>query len=56
MIACQTCSLGKLRKRIVSGTFPAWRSSRADLVATLKEGGRTSADPVSVRGRRILVD
>ncbi len=40
---------------VLFGLLPAWRSSRADLAATLKEGGRTSADPVSLRDRRVLV-
>ncbi len=40
---------------LVFGLIPAIRASRADLAATLKEGGRTSGDVASLRGRRILV-
>ena len=40
---------------VLFGLVPAWRSSRADLATTLKEGGRTSGDVSSLRGRRVLV-
>ena len=40
---------------VLFGLVPALRASRSDLAATLKEGGRTSGDVSSLRGRRILV-
>jgi len=40
---------------VLFGLVPAIRASRADLAATLKEGGRTSGDVSALRGRRILV-
>jgi putative ABC transport system permease protein len=41
---------------IAMGIYPAWQSSRADLVDGLKEGGRgTSGSPCQQRFRKILV-
>jgi len=40
---------------VLFGLIPAIRASRADLAATLKEGGRTSGDVSALRGRKILV-
>lgn len=40
---------------ILFGLIPALRSSRSDLAATLKEGGRTAGNLSALRGRRLLV-
>jgi putative ABC transport system permease protein len=47
--------LAALASGVLAGLAPAWQSSRPNLAATLKEGGRTSAGRGRHRTRNLLV-
>ncbi|HYR21464.1 MAG TPA: ABC transporter permease [Chthoniobacterales bacterium] len=54
-VLCFTIALSLLAGLVI-GVYPAWQSSRADLVGGLREGGRgTSASAHQQRFRKILV-